>query len=199
VLGSYPQDANGGSIGVHYDVAAILTTLFMAFAVGYWATRSNIVPNTGDLSKSELVQIFLVTAFGLVTLFVPLARTNIPVAGRTEWSGLAIVLWRDAWKFPPSPVVLDITASYTLMLFAAVAAFFPRPKKVLLVISLLGVICSSWALEMGHSLLFDWFIRTGGILRKVDVTLAPGMYSLVITMSTLLIVSTNLSQVPDFG
>ena len=185
-------------MGMHYDVAAILTTLFMAFAVGYWATRSNVMPYTGDLSKSELAQIFLVTAFGLVTLFVPLARTGIPVAGQTEWSGLAIVLRGDAWKFPPSPVVLDIAASYTLMFFAAGAVFFPRPKKLLLVISLLGVICSSWALEMGQSLLFDWFIRTGGILRKVDVTFAPGMYALVITMSTLLIVSTNLTQVTNF-
>jgi hypothetical protein len=184
--------------GVRYGVAAILTTLFMAFAVGYSPTRSNIVPNTGDLSKSELAQTFLVTAFGLVTLFVPLARTSIPVAGgQTEWSGLAIALRGDAWKFPPSPVVLDIAASYTLMLFAGVAAFFPRPKKVLLVISLLGVICSSRALEMKQSLLFDWFIRTGGILPKVHVTFAPGM-CFVITMSTLLIVSTNLTQVTNF-
>jgi hypothetical protein len=183
----------------HYDVAAILTTLFMAFAVGYWATRSNIVPYTGDLSKSALAQILLVTAFGLGTLFVPVARTSIPVAGQTEWSGLAIVLRGDGWKFPPSPVVMDIAACYTLMLFAAVAVFFPRPKKPLLVISLVGVICSSWALQMGHSLLFDWSIRTGGILRNVDVTFAPGMYGLEITMSTLLIVSTNLTQVEDFG
>jgi hypothetical protein len=68
---------------------------------------------------------------------------------------------------------------------------------VLLVISLLGVICSSRALEMKQSLLFDWFIRTGGILPKVHVTFAPGM-CFVITMSTLLIVSTNLTQVTNF-
>jgi hypothetical protein len=58
----------GAVWGVRYDVAAILTTLFMTFAVGYPATRSNIVPNTGDLRKSEVEQIFLVTALGLGTL-----------------------------------------------------------------------------------------------------------------------------------
>jgi hypothetical protein len=43
VLGSYPKDANGGSMGVHYDGAAILTTLFMAFAVGYHSFKRRAV------------------------------------------------------------------------------------------------------------------------------------------------------------
>jgi hypothetical protein len=97
----------------------------------------------------------------------------------------------DAWKGYSSAEVLDIASSYLLMLLAAAVAFLPCPRNPLLVISLLGIICSSWALEMGHSLLFDWFIRSGGMLRKVDVSYAAGMYAPEIAMSTLLLIATS--------
>src|SRR5215469_15324952 len=110
-------------MATHWDIAAILSTLFMLFAVGYWITRPQLVPTGGRLSRSQFSQVVLVVIFGLVTFFVPLARTNLPVMGRTEWSGLAIVSRPDAWKVPPSPVVLDIAASYVLMLCAVAATF----------------------------------------------------------------------------
>lgn len=176
---------------MHWDGAAMLTTVFMVAAVCYWITRPHAISSGGPFSKSQVAGVILVMALGLATSFLPLARTSVPVAGQTEWSGGDIVLRVDAWKGHPSPEVLGIASSYFLMLLAAAVAFLPRPRNPLLVISLLGIICSSWALEMGHSLLFDWFIYSGGTVRKVEVSYAAGMYAPVIAMSALLLIAAN--------
>jgi hypothetical protein len=90
-----------------------------------------------------------------------------------------------------SPVAFDVGLSYLLMLFAMVALCLPYARKVLLVISLLGIICSGWALEMGHSLLFEWFTRSDGTLRMLRVSYAPAIYAVEIVMSVLLLISVS--------
>jgi hypothetical protein len=74
------------------------------------------------------------------------------------------------------------------MLFAVAALCLPRPRKALLALSVLGIICSSWALEMGHDTLFDWF-AAGSIPRTVSY--GPAMYAIEIVMSVLLLVPVN--------
>jgi hypothetical protein len=88
-----------------------------------------------------------------------------------------------------SPVALDVIASYLLMLLALAVLFLPHPRKPLLIISIAGIICSSWALQMGHWTLFDWFTRSAGTLTAVKVSYAPAMYATEIVMSTLLLLS----------
>ena len=178
---------------MHWDFAAMLTTIFMVAVVCYWVTRPHPISKGGPVTKSQTVRVLGVVALGFATSLLPIVRTNVPVMGRTEWSGLGIVSQVEVWKFPPSPVVLDIASTYLLMLLAAAAVFLPRPRKLLLLISLLGIISSSWALEMGHSLLFDCFIRLGGTLRKLDVDYGVGMYAPEIVMSSVLLIATDLT------
>jgi hypothetical protein len=96
-----------------------------------------------------------------------------------------------AGKLSFSAVAFDIAATYLLMLFAMVALCLPHTRKILLVISLFGIICSSWAGEMGHDLLFDWFSRSGSTLRMQSVSYGPAMYAIEIVMSVLLLMSVS--------
>jgi hypothetical protein len=170
----------------HWDVKAILTTLFMVYAVCYSVTRRHLDLST-SLGTARGVG-FLAAAFGLCTFSATLASANPSVLGRTEWSGLDIVthVYDGTVRF--SLVALDVVSSYLLLLFAIAALCLPRPRKPLLIVSVLGIICSSWALEMGHSTLFDWF-TTGSIPRTVSY--GPAMYAIEIVMSVLLLVSVN--------
>ena len=90
-----------------------------------------------------------------------------------------------------SPVAFDVAATYLLMLTALFVLFLPRPRKLLLVIALLGVVCSGWALEMGHDSLFHWFLRSGSTLPLLKVSYAPAMYAIEIVMSGLLLISVS--------
>ena len=141
-------------MSTHWDVAGILTTLFMVFAICYTITRPR--PRLSTSLGTTRALAFLVTAFGLCTFFAPLASTNPSVLGRTQWSGLNIMSQVYTGKLLLSPVAFDVGLSYPLMLFAMVALCLPYARKVLLVISLLGIICSGWALEMGHSWVERW-------------------------------------------
>jgi hypothetical protein len=91
-------------------------------------------------------------SFGLCTFFAPIARINPSVLGRTQWSALNILSQVYSGKLALSPVAFDLAASYALMLFAIVALCLPHARKALLAISIAGIICSGWALEMGRSL-----------------------------------------------
>lgn len=146
-------------MSAHRDIAAMLTTLFMIGTVSFALTRSRI-----GLSMpfgSTRVFAFLVVAFGLCTSFVPLARVNPSVLGRSEWSGLDIALSVYRRSLPFSPVAFDIISTYLLLLCSVVVLCLSRPRKKLLMISALGIICSSWALEMEQFTLFDRFTRYG--------------------------------------
>jgi len=96
-----------------------------------------------------------------------------------------------AKNLPFSPVAFDVAAAYLLMLTALLVLFLPRPRKLLLVITVLGVVCSGWALEMGHDLLFQWFIRSGIAIQILKVSYAPAMYAIEIVMSALLLISVS--------
>jgi hypothetical protein len=139
----------------HSDIKAILTTLFMVYAVVYAVTRRH--PNLSTAFGTARAFGFFVTAFGLCTFFAPLASTNPAVLGRTEWSALDILkhLYDGSLRF--SPVAFGVLSTYLLMLFAIAALCLPRPRNPLLTLSVLGIICSSWALEMGQHTAFDWF------------------------------------------
>ena len=143
----------------HWDIKAILTTLFMVYAVFYSVTRRHL--NLSTSLGTARTFAFFVTAFGLCTFFAPLASAKPAVLGRTEWSGLDILkhVYDGSLRF--SPVAFDVLSSYLLMLFAIAGLCLPRPRKPLLALSVLGIICSSWALEMGHDTLFDWCSNPG--------------------------------------
>ena len=183
------QSINSDEMSAHWDVAGILTTLFMVFTVFYAITRPR--PRLSTSLGAARAPAFLVTLFGLCTFFAPLARTNPSVLGRTQWSGFNIMSQVYAGKLPLSSVALDVAASYLLMLLAVVALFLPHARKTVLVISIAGIICSTWALEMGHSLLFHWFTRSDGTLRTLSVTYAPAMYAVEIVLSILLLISVS--------
>jgi hypothetical protein len=183
------QSINGDGMRAHWDVAGILTTLFMVFTVCYAITRPRLRLST-SLGAAR-APAFLVSLFGVCTFFTPLARTNPSVLGRTQWSGFNIMSQVYAGKLPFSPVAFDIAASYVLMLSAVVALFLPHARKTLLVIGVSGIICSSWALEMGHDLLFAWFTRSDGTLRTLRVSYAPAIYAVEIVLSVLLLISVS--------
>jgi hypothetical protein len=174
----------------HWDVAAILTTLFMVFAVCYALIRLRARFPSTPLGNMRMLA-FAVAVFGTCTFFVPLARTDPPVLSRADWSGLNLMAQVRAGNLDLSAVAFDIAATYLLMLLALVALLLPRPRKALLVISLLGVVCSSWALEMGHDLLFHWFVRSGSTLQMLKVGYAPAIYAIEIVMSVLLLISVS--------
>ena len=171
----------------HWDIKAILTTLFMVYALFYTVTRRHL--NLSTRLGTARVFAFFVAAFGLCTFFTPLASSNPAVLGRTEWSGLDILkhLYDGSLRF--SPVAFDVLSTYLLMLFAIAALCLPRPRKPLLALSALGIICSSWALEMGHHTLFDWFSNPGST--PTTVSYGPAIYAIEIVMSVLLLVSVN--------
>jgi hypothetical protein len=174
-------------MAIHWDIAGILTTLFMVAAVCYTATRSRL-----DLSApmgTSGVLAFVVAAFGLGTFFMPLARAEPSVFGRSEWSSRDILSAMYAGQLRHSLVALDVIATYVLMLFAIAGLFLPRPRKTLLIIGVLGIICSSWALQMGHWGLFHWFTKSAGSLTAVTVTYAPAMYAIEAVMSMLMLIS----------
>jgi hypothetical protein len=172
-----------------WDVPAILTTVFMVGTIAYWITRSRPAPLEAPLDETKLWSAALVLAFGLGTSIMPIASTNPPVLGRGQWSALDILSEQYAGRLSLSSVGFDIGATYLLMLSAMLALLLPRPRKSLLVISLLGIICSSWALEMGHSLLFAWFTRLHGTIEPVHVSYGPAMYAIEIIMCVLLLIS----------
>lgn len=173
-----------------WDVPAILTTVFMVGTITYWITRSRPAPPLEmSLDRTKAWSAALVLAIGLATSIMPLATTNPPVLGREQWSALNILSEQYAGNLSISSVGLDIGATYLLMLSAMLALLLPRPRKSLLVISLLGIICSSWALEMGHSLLFAWFTRLDGTFEPVHVTYGPAMYAIEIIMCVLVLIS----------
>ena len=179
-----------GSMSRHWDVPAILTTLLMVFAICYTLTRVGSRVPASPLGRMRALA-FAIAAFGLCTFFVPLARTDPSVLGRTEWSGLNLMAQVVAKNLPFSPVAFDVAAAYLLMLTALLVLFLPRPRKLLLVITVLGVVCSGWALEMGHDLLFQWFIRSGIAIQILKVSYAPAMYAIEIVMSALLLISVS--------
>src|SRR5438270_11518406 len=117
--------------------------------------------------------------------------TDGKVLGRTQWSGFNIMSQVYAGKLPLSPVAFDIAASYLLMLLAVVALCLPHARKALLVIGVIGIICSSWALEMGRSLLFAWLTSSDGTLRTWSVSYGPAMYAVEIVLSVLLLISVS--------
>jgi hypothetical protein len=159
----------------------------MVYAVCYTVTRRHL--NLSTPLGTARTFAFFVTAFGLCTFFAPLASANPAVLGRTVWSGLDILKHVYDGTLRLSPVAFDVLSTYLLMLFAIAALCLRRPRKPLLALSVLGIICSSWALEMGHSTLFDWFASTGRTLRTVSY--GPAMYAIEIVMSVLLLVSVN--------
>jgi hypothetical protein len=172
----------------HWDIAGIVTTLFMVIVVCYTATRPRL-DWSAELGTSRALG-FVVTAFGLGTFFVPLVRCSPSFLGRTDWSGRDVVSAVYAGQLRSSAVALDVIATYLLFLAAAATLSLPRPRKPLLFIGILGIICSSWALQMGHFNLFDWFVRSAGdTLTKLNVTYAPAMYAIEIVMSALLLIS----------
>jgi hypothetical protein len=171
----------------HWDIKAILTTLFMVYAVFYTVTRRHL--NLSTSLGAARTFAFFVTAFGLCTFFAPLASANPAALGRTEWSGIDIFKHVFDGTLRLSPVAFDVLSSYLLMLFAIAVLCLPRPRKPLLALSVLGIICSSWALEMGHDTLFDWFSNPGSTPRTVSF--GPAMYAIEIVMSVLLLVSVN--------
>jgi hypothetical protein len=183
------QSINGDGMSAHWDVAGILTMLFMVFTVCYAITRPH--PQLSTSLGTARAPAFLVSLFGVCTFFTPLARTNPSVLGRTQWSSFNIMSQVYAGKLPLSSVALDIAASYLLMLLALVALCLPHARKALLVIGLIGIICSSWALEMGHSLLFAWFTRSDGTLQTQSVSYAPAMYAIEIVLSVLVLLSVS--------
>jgi hypothetical protein len=159
----------------------------MVYAVFYTVTRRHL--NLSTSLGTARTFAFFVTAFGLCTFFAPLASAKPAVLGRTEWSGLDILKHVFDGTLRLSPVAFDVLASYLLMLFAIAALCLPRPRKPLLALSVLGIICSSWALQMGHDTLFDWFSNPGNTPRTVSF--GPAMYAIEIVMSVLLLVSVN--------
>lgn len=171
----------------HWDITAILTTLFMVYAVFFTVTRRHLNLTT-PLGTGRTCA-FFATAFGLCTFFAPLASANPAVLGRTEWSGLDILKHLYDGSLRVSPVVFDVLSTYLLMLFAIAALCLPRPRTPLLALSVLGVICSSWALEVGHHMLFDRFSNPGSTPRTLSY--GPAMYAIEIVMSVLLLVSVN--------
>jgi hypothetical protein len=183
------QPVNDDGMSAHWDVAGILTTLFMVFTVCYAITRPD--PRLLRSLGTARGPAFLVTLFGLCTFFEPIVRTNPFVLGRTQWSGFNIMSQVYAGKLPLSPVAFDIAASYLLMLLVVVALCLPHARRALLAIGVIGIICSSWALEMGHELLFAWFTRSDGTLRTLSVSYAPAMYAVEIVLSVLLLISVS--------
>jgi hypothetical protein len=172
----------------HWDIPAILCTLFMVGALSYWITRRRRMP-TGPLGKMQSIPTFLMLAFGLSTFFMPLATTDPPILAKTEWSALDLLSQIYSGKLPFSAVAFDIASTYLLMLLALAALLLPRPRKPLLLISILGIVSSSWALEMGHSLLFSWFTRIDRTLKTIHVSYAIAVYALEIVMSALLLIA----------
>ena len=179
-----------GTVSAHSDVPAILTTLLMVLAVSYALTRTGArLPSTPLGSVRALA--FVVLIFGLCTFFAPLARTDPPVLGRTEWSALDLMAQVRTGNLPLSPVTFDVAATYLLMLIALFVLFLPRPRKVLVIVTLMGAICSGWALEMGHDSLFHWFTRSGSNLKTLKVSYAPALYAIEIVMSGLLLIAVS--------
>ena len=177
-------------MSAHWDVPATVTTLCMVFAVCYALSHIGArFPSTTPGSMRALASVVVI--FGLSTFFMPLARTEPSVLGRTEWSGLNLMAQVRAGNLRFSPVAFDVAATYLLMLTALFVLFLPRPRKLLLVIALLGVVCSGWALEMGHDSLFHWFLRSGSTLTLLKVSYAPAMYAIEIVMSGLLLISVS--------
>ena len=174
-------------MATHWDIAGILTTLFMVGAVCYTATRGRLDFSAPMGTSSVLA--FVVAAFGLGTFFMPLARANPSVLDKSEWSGRDILSAMYARQLGFSPVAFDVIATYALMLVAIAGLFLPRPRKALLITGVIGIICSSWALEMGHWSLFHWFTRSAGTLTAVTVTYAFAMYAIEVVMSMLLLIA----------
>src|SRR5215470_10110117 len=177
-------------MSAQWDVPAILTTLLMVLAICYALMHTGSRLPTTPLGSMRALAL-VVVMFGLCTFFAPLARTEPSVLGRTEWSGFNLTEQVASGNLGFSPVAFDVTATYLLMLTAMFVLFLPRPRKVLLIIGLLGAVCSGWALEMGHDSLFHWFIRTGGTLKILKVSYAPAMYAIEIVMSGLLLISVS--------
>jgi hypothetical protein len=172
-------------MATHWDIAGILTTLFMVGAVCYTATRSRL-NLSASLDTSRWLAL-VVAGFGLSTFFTPFARASPSILGKTDWSARDIVSVIYTGQLRFSAVAFDVIATYLLMVVAIATLLLPRPRKPLLLVSILGIICSSWALQMGRWTLFDWFTRSAGTLTPVKVTYAPAMYAIEIVMSMLLL------------
>jgi hypothetical protein len=158
------------------------------YAVGYWNSRPHPIPKTGSLGTLRTPAL-VVTALGISTCCVPLVFTHPAVLGRIDWSALNLVGLVVSGNLRLSPVVFDVAISYLLLLAAFVALCFARPRKVLLLLSLLGVICSSWAVQMAHHSLFDWFTHSDGRLALLKISYGPAMYALEISMALLLLIA----------
>ena len=176
-------------MSAHWDIPAILTTLFMMFVVLYWITRPNPLSAKSQLSRTQIAAVLVVLVGGLATFTVPLVHTDPAVMGRARWSALDVLSEMRSADFALSPTAIDVLASYALMLIAIVVLVLPPLRHALRIVSLLGIICSSWALEMGHYTLFKWFTPVEGALRHVQVSYGPAMYALPIVMSLVLLLS----------
>ena len=173
-------------MAAHWDIAAVLTVAFMAATVIFWVTRPNVFATKGLFSRPHLLALSLVLAFGLATLDVPLVRTAPPVMGRSQWSALNILSEAQLRYSAPA---LELEVSYIVMLVAAGALLLPRFRKRLWFVSLLGVISSSRALNIGKELLFPWFSHAHGQFTQIKVNYGAAMYAGPITMSLLLLLS----------
>jgi hypothetical protein len=171
----------------HWDIAGILTTVFMVFAVCYTATRAHL-DLSASMGTSRLLG-FVVAVFGLGTFFMPLVRASPAVLGKADWSSRDVLSGVYGGQLRYSAVAFDVVATYLLMLAAFAVLFLPQPRKPLLMIGILGVICSSWALEMGHWSLFHWFSRSAGTLTAMNVSYGPAMYAIEVVVSMLLLIS----------
>jgi hypothetical protein len=76
----------------HWDIKAILTTLFMVYAVFYTVTRRHL--NLSTSLGTARTFAFFVTAFGLCTFFAPLASANPAVLGRNGlvWTSSSMLM-----------------------------------------------------------------------------------------------------------
>ena len=99
---------------------------------------------SGPLGIISRPAVAFLMAIGLWTFFLPIATTDMPVRGRTEWSPLDLLVARaDQWKPAPPQfhthlVLYEIAFLYALMVLTILVLALQRPSKPLKLIAVIG-------------------------------------------------------------
>jgi len=135
---------------------------------------------------------FVILASGLCTFFTPIFSTTTSDVKRTGWSPWRIASQMNAQNVRPSDILFNMTVSglaivYALMLCGLVAISFPRPRKALVSIAVIGSIVGYDPYYWGYHDFTGTLFRSMGVMGAVRYE--PGIYILAAIMPLLLYVS----------
>jgi len=155
-------------------------------------------------SRSRRISLVF-ACLGMVTFFLPIARLDQPISGRTEWSTYNIVMGEWLGTFHPLGYAWEVNSliCYAVLLAAIAVVCFSHSRKTLVSLALFG----SWsavryffrwgAWDLGRMFFgyrgrpeaFDRVVAGYGA-KQMGLHYSAGAYLLPILMAALLLVST---------